>query len=266
MQRIHWPNTSEGLTIMAKTLEDVGVSSVLLPYGPEGQDFLLHMPDVFRSTNKIRMMLAVGAYAVTPEYLAKSFHSAQQYGKNRLDLNLVAGRYSEEFQQMAMEYYPRDPSEIDSHEKRVKMTRGWMEKFYFIMNKRKGSVDAFNTRLAVVGSSDLTINIANIYTDYIIITDWIFRDKITTSTPILVIDPLILNPGQDPSEIKYHNYQFKKDPHHPISGTFEEVIRQIKDISTQYNINEFMIHTDQENIDNLLKLVKYMTENNNILD
>jgi hypothetical protein len=246
---------------MAKALEDSEIVSVLLPYGPGGHDFSLYLPDVFRSTNKIKMMLAVGAYAVTPEYLAKTFYTMQAYGKDRISLNLVAGRYSEHFEQLATKYYPGDTSIMDSHEKRVLITEKWMEKFFNLIKDEDYKAD-----LAVVGSSDTTINIANNYTDYIIINGWMlggdYMQKITNSKPIMVIDPLILEPEQDESTIEYHDYKFTNKPDHPFKGTYEEVKKMFTDMSEQHNIEHFMIHTDQKDVTQILRLVKELSSTN----
>ena len=259
MQRIHWPNNSEGLVQMAKELEDANIESVLLPYGPGGQDFSMYLPDIFRSTKKIRMMLAVGAYAVTPEYLAKTFYTAQKFGENRVDLNLVAGRYSDEFEQRVVDGYPGDPSLVDNHTKRVAMTEKWMEKFVDIIKNER-----YTTKLAVVGSSETTIRIANNYTDYMIINGDILIDgklkQLSNTKPILVIDPLILEDGMTEDEVEYHDYKFLKKPQHFIKGTPQEVKEKIKNLAQQNNINDFMIHTDQKNIDSLLKLVKELSQ------
>lgn len=256
MQRIHWPCDSEGLRQMAQELEAAGIESVLLPYGPDGEDFSMYLADIFRETKKIRMMLALGAYAVTPEYASKTFFTAQKFGPNRLDLNLVAGRYDDFFAQMAFDYYPGDISIIDTHEKRVALTEKWMEKFY-----KKIKNEQYTARLAVVGSSDTTINIANTYTDYIIINNFDNLHKITNSKPILVIDPLILEEGQDESSVEYEDYKFTKK-NHSFVGTYEEVVLHLKNISDYHNINDFIVHTDQKDISKLLKLIKEMTENN----
>lgn len=259
MQRIHWPNNPEGLVRMARELEDANVESVLLPYGPGGQDFSMYMPDIFRSTKKIRMMLAVGAYAVTPEYLAKTFHTAQKFGDNRLDLNLVAGRYSEEFEQRVIDGYPGDSSLVDTHTKRVAMTEKWMEKFVELIKN-----EMYTTKLAVVGSSDTTIRIANTYTDYMIINGDILidgkRNELTNTKPILVIDPLILEDGETEDSVEYHDYKFLKKPQHFIKGTQAQVEEKIKTLAYENNINDFMIHTDQKNIDRILKVVKNLSQ------
>lgn len=259
MQRIHWPCDQYGMVEMAKTLEEANIVSVLLPYGPEGEDFSMFMPDVFRATKKIKMMLAVGAYAVAPEYVAKTFYTAQKFALNRLSLNLVAGRYSDHFEQMAINYYHLDPSIMNEHKKRVAITEKWMEKFTTIIEKERYKAD-----LAVVGSSDLTIDIANRYTDYIIINGWMLNDpqmkKITNAKPILVLDPLILENGQKEEDVQYNDYKFASTNHHPIKGTYEEVAKQILGMSQAYNINDFMIHTDQKDISQLLRLVKDLSD------
>lgn len=259
MQRIHWPNNPDGLVRMATELEDANVESVLLPYGPGGQDFSMYLPDIFRATKKIRMMLAVGAYAVTPEYLAKTFFTAQKFGDNRVDLNLVAGRYSDEFEQRVVDGYPGDSSLVDTHTKRVAMTEKWMEKFVDII---KG--ERYTTKLAVVGSSETTIRIANNYTDYMIINGDILIDgklsQLTNTRPILVIDPLILEDGMTDDQVEYHDYKFLKKPQHFIKGTYQEVAEQIIKLSNDTKINDFMIHTDQVNIESLLRLVKELSQ------
>lgn len=243
---------------MAKELEDAGVESVLLPYGPEGYDFSMHLPDIFRDTQKIRMMLAIGAYAVTPEYVAKTFFTAQEFGENRVDLNLVAGRYSDEFEQMAMNRFPGDKEMISSHTKRVALTEPWMDKFVEIVRNK-----TYTTRLAVVGSSETTIRIANKHTDYMIINgDVIFDGKIgqlTNTKPILVIDPLILEDGMTKDKVEYHDYKFKKN-HHFVEGTYDQVVEQILKFYNEFGINDFMVHTDQKDITQLLRLVKDLSQ------
>lgn len=258
MQRIHWPCDNEGLRQMAKELEDAGVESVLLPYGPEGQDFSMHLPDIFRDTQKIRMMLAIGAYAATPEYVAKTFFTAQQFGENRVDLNLVAGRYSDEFEQMAMNRFPGDKETISSHTKRVALTEAWMDKFVEIVRNER-----YTTRLAVVGSSETTIRIANKHTDYMIINGDVILDgkigQLTSTKPILVIDPLILEDGMTRDKVEYHDYKFTKNRHF-VEGTYDQVVEQILKFYSEFGIKDFIVHTDQKDITQLLRLVKDLSQ------
>ena len=259
MQRDHWPCTNAGLRQMAKELEDIGVCSVLLPYGPGTEDFVVHLPDIFRDTKTIRMMVAWGAYAVTPEYAIRTFDSIQAFGNSRTDLNLVAGRYSPEFENMAIEFYSGDPALIDTHEKRVMITKKWMEKFSKLVRNKE-----YKTKLAVVGTSDTTIEVANKYTDYIITTginlyNKEYMDKIKNCSILLVINPLIIEDGQDESSIEYDDSKFAVKGGHWPKGTYEEVKNTIIEIYENLNVKDFLLHTDQKDISQLTKLVKDIT-------
>lgn len=261
MQRDHWPCTNSGLRQMARELEDIGVCSVLLPYGPGAEDFMVHIPDIFRDTEKIRMMIAVGAYSVTPEYLIRTFDSVQVFGKSRLDLNLVAGRYVEEFENRAIESYPGDPELINTHDKRVALTEKWMDKFADLVRKKD-----YQTRLAVVGTSDITTSIANKHTDYIITTaanmyNKEYTDKITNCSYLLVINPLILQEGQSEEDIEYDDSKFALKGGHWPKGSYDEVLKTVKGITSEFGINDIMIHTDQKDISQIVRLVKELLEN-----
>jgi hypothetical protein len=260
MQRDHWPCTNSGLRQMAIELEDIGVCSVLLPYGPGAEDFMVHMPDIFRDTKNIRMMIAVGAYSVTPEYLIRTFDSVQVFGKSRLDLNLVAGRYVEEFENRAIDSYPGDPELVNTHDKRVAITEKWMDKFADLVRKKD-----YQTRLAVVGTSDITTDIANKHTDYIITTaanmyNKEYTDKITNCSYLLVINPLILQEGQSESDIEYDNTKFALKGGHWPKGNYQEVLQTVKSITSEFSVNDIMIHTDQKDISQIVRLVKELLQ------
>lgn len=262
--RFHWMhrqgsgNSSKELVETAQKLENANITSILLPYGPKSTDFLLHVPKILESTNQIKIMIALPAYAITPEYVLKTFLTMQQFGKDRLDINLVAGNYSKEIEEDILKNYPGDISLINSHEKRVNLTEIWMDKFY---NLAKG--EDFKTTLYVVGSSDKTIEVANKYADYLIMHSKLlndgYLDKVINAKVLLTIDPLIINPWEDISKVEYHKYDYTKEIKHPISGSFQEVYESIKTISNKFNINDFMIHTDQKNIKRILRLSKEIT-------
>lgn len=260
MHRNNWENSPEGLVQMAQQLEKAGVTSVLLPYSPEGIDFALHLPLIFQRTRKIRMMLAIAAYSTTPEYLSKTYQTLGFSARGRVDINLVAGKYEPDKFDMMMKYYPGDTSLVDDHDKRVELTEPWMEKF-FELSKEKD----FITKLCVVGSSDTTIRIADKFADYIIIADYQTNDhylsRLTNTKPILVIDPLVLDEGQSEEDVQYIQYKFTKQPDHSIKGTHDEVVAQIKEKVRQTGVNNFMILTDQVDLTKIYKVVQEFTSN-----
>jgi alkanesulfonate monooxygenase SsuD/methylene tetrahydromethanopterin reductase-like flavin-dependent oxidoreductase (luciferase family) len=258
MHRNGWENNKYDLIEMAKFLDEQGVISVLLPYGPEGLDYLLHVPGMLNNTNKLRFLMAIPAYAASPEYVAKTFRTMIQFNGHRLDLNLVAGNYDEDRAKLIMSDYPGDISHIDSHEKRVALTGLWIEKFNKIMSSGPWIVDYVSY---VVGGSDKTIEIANNHTDYLIINHSMLTEesmsRLVNTKPMLSIDPLILDGPED--EVKYNEYFYQKKNHHTIKGTYQEVLDQIRKISDKFKIYDFIVHTDQTDLDNIFKLMKELS-------
>lgn len=255
MHRNNWENSPDGLIQMAMELESAGITSVLLPYSPEGIDFALHLPLIFQKTRKIRMMLAIAAYSTTPEYLSKTYQTLGFNARGRVDLNLVAGKYEQDKFDMMMKYYPGDKSLVDDHDKRVELTEPWMENFVEVAKEKN-----FTTKLCVVGSSDTTMRIADKFADYIIIADYQMNDeylsRLKNTKPILIIDPLVLEEGESQNDVKYIQYKFTKEPYHSIKGTHNQVVEQIKKKSDETGVKDFMILTDQVDLTRIYKVIK----------
>lgn len=254
MHRNGWDNNKHDIVKMAVDLEKQNIESVLMPYGPNGLDYMLHVPNMMKATEKIRFMMALPAYAVTPEYAARTFWSMQAHGRGRLDLNLVAGNYGEEQAKEVLSDYPGNTEHIDTHEKRVALTELWIEKFINLLKDRD-----FKPVLYVVGQSDTTIRVANTYTDYLIINHSMLNhesmSKLSNVKPLLSIDPLIVDNPESMHKVEYYDYKYSKNNHHPISGTYEEVLAKIKQISEEFGINEFIVHTDQKDLTGIFRLI-----------
>jgi len=173
MWRRHWQinDSTENLDLkgilgMAKELDDANVKSVLLPYGPGGIDFSLVIQEALQKTNQLIMTIALPAYGVSPDYGAKIVDTLNQFAPGRIGVNLVAGRWGDEgngpSEKLVLDHYMHDSSLIDTLEKRVAISKVWMDKFMPLMERHK-----YKTHMAVVGSSDATIEIANKHTEYI---------------------------------------------------------------------------------------------------
>lgn len=268
MWRRHWQvNDStehldlKGILGMAQELDNANVKSVLLPYGPGGIDFSLVIQESLQKTNQLIMTIALPAYGTSPDYAAKIVDTLNQFAPGRIGVNLVAGRWGDEgngpSEQLVLDHYMHDPILIDTLAKRVAISAKWMEKFMNLMNTHQ-----HKTHMAVVGSSDTTIDIANKHTEYIYVDDnLLYKEQfkkidLTRVKPILIIDPLIINHPDDEKNIKYDKNAAPRKQHHHVKGSMVDVIRQIRKLSEQFEIYDFMIHTDQEDISQLLQLVK----------
>lgn len=267
MWRRHWQISDsienldlDGILRMAQELDGANVKSVLLPYGPGGIDFSLVIKDALEKTNQLIMTIALPAYGVSPDYAAKILETLNRFAPGRIGVNLVAGRWGDEgngpAEQLVLNHYMHDSSLIDTLEKRVAISKVWMDKVMALMKHHK-----HKTHMAVVGSSDTTIEIANKHCEYIYVDDNLLRRpeqyaKITNSKPILIVDPLIIEKPEDVDNVIYDENAPPRKQFHHIIGTHNEVVSAIKSISEKFNIYDFMIHTDQKDISKLLKLVK----------
>jgi DNA-binding Lrp family transcriptional regulator len=266
MWRRHWQvnDSTENLDLkgilgMAQELDGANVKSVLLPYGPGGIDFSLVIQEALQKTNQLIMTIALPAYGVSPDYAAKIVDTLNQFAPGRIGVNLVAGRWGDEgngpSEKIVLDHYMHDSSLIDTLDKRVAISAVWMDKFMNLMRNHK-----YKTHMAVVGSSNTTIEIANKHTEYIYVDDNLLYDeqfnKIKGPKPIVIIDPLIIDHPNDEQNVKYDKNAPQRKQNHHVKGTMEEVKQKIRAISEEYGVYDFMIHTDQEDISKLLKLVR----------
>jgi alkanesulfonate monooxygenase SsuD/methylene tetrahydromethanopterin reductase-like flavin-dependent oxidoreductase (luciferase family) len=268
MWRRHWQiNDSienldlNGILRMAQELDGANVKSVLLPYGPGGIDFSLVIKEALEKTNQLIMTIALPAYGTSPDYAAKICETLNRFAPGRIGVNLVAGRWGDEgngpAEKIVLDHYMHDSSLIDTLEKRVAISEVWMDKVMDLMKNHQ-----HKTHMAVVGSSDTTIRIANKHCEYIYVDDnLLFRDQfkkidLNRVKPIVIIDPLIVNTTDEEKNVKYDKNAPIRKQHHHVKGSLHDVVRQIKQISQQFGIYDFMIHTDQEDISKLLEMVK----------
>ena len=268
MWRRHWQiNDSienldlNGILKMAKELDGANVKSVLLPYGPGGIDFSLVIQEALQKTDQLIMTIALPAYGVSPDYAAKICETLNRFAPGRIGVNMVAGRWGDEgngpSEKLVLDHYMHDSSLIDTLDKRVAISAVWMEKVQALMKFHKDK-----THMAVVGSSDTTIDIANKHCEYIYVDDnLLFRDQfkkidLDKVKPIVIIDPLITTHPDDEKHVRYDKNAPVRQQHHLIKGKLVDVVAQIRNLSQQFGIYDFMIHTDQEDISKLLDMVK----------
>lgn len=268
MWRRHWQiNDSiehldlNGILKMAQELDSANVKSVLLPYGPGGIDFSLVIKEALEKTNQLIMTIALPAYGTSPDYAAKIVDTLNKFAPRRIGVNLVSGRWGDEgndkSEKIVVDHYMHDPSLIDTLAKRVAISAVWMDKFMDLMDAHE-----HKTHMAVVGSSDTTIGIANKHCEYIYVDDnLLFKDQfkkidLDRVKPIVIIDPLITTHPDDEKHVRYDKNAPVRQQNHLIKGKLVDVVAQIRNLSEQFGIYDFMIHTDQEDISKLLDMVK----------
>lgn len=81
----------EYLENLSARLEKAGYESVLLVYHSKVPDFLTKAVRVMSEKQKLKYMVAVRTYAISPEYMAMICQSINEMAPNKIILNVVSG-------------------------------------------------------------------------------------------------------------------------------------------------------------------------------
>lgn len=76
---------------LSEKLEDIGFTGILFPWGSMGDDYFTHIANKMDVTKKIKYMVAIRPYAVSPQYLCKVNRSMNKISNNRILINFVTG-------------------------------------------------------------------------------------------------------------------------------------------------------------------------------
>lgn len=145
-------NSIEHLSMLSEKLEKSGYHSILFVYHSKENDFLTKSVRIMSATQKIKYMIAVRTYAISPEYLSMICRSINEIAPNKIMLNIVSGDLHEE--ETSVSDIVDIVDLIDSQDKRIDYTDRWMSKFI----NMKQDID-----IVMGGHSEKTISIANKY-------------------------------------------------------------------------------------------------------
>ena len=269
MHRFDFGNTEKELIYMAETLEKSKAYSVLLTYSFGSPDFVPFLPGMIKSTKKLKFMLALRSYTLSPEYAIRIFQTMKNNYGSRLTFNLVAGKMVEHEEKEAIEMYNFDKSLIDTVDKRIDLADKWADKFFNFYSKKNLKPPISYT----IANSPITLDLANRWTEYAIVHEGRLEEsvnKLKNTKIVLTIDPLIRETKEElDQDIEYRKQSWNTNlgekpvvlekQHHSIKGNMEEVKQQILEISKKYGVEDFMIVTSQKDISSLLKLMEEMS-------
>jgi len=272
MHRFDYGDSEIELVQMARDLQRAKAYSVLLTYSASSEDYVPFLQSMIRVSKHLKFMMAFRAYTMSPEYAIRFFNTMKKHYGDRVTFNLVAGKMLEDEQKEAMDMYNFDESLISTIEKRIELADKWADKFF---NKMGDKAPVSYT----IANSPMTIDLANKWTDYAIINDSGLEEsklkesinKLKNTKIVLIIDPLIRETKEElDQDIEYHYQEWTPNKlekpyilekrEHLIRGSMEEVKQEIRDISKEYGIDDFMIVTSQKNISSLLRLMEEMSD------
>ena len=147
-----------GLDTNPKSLKDItvraseaGFYSMLMTYHSRQEDFWIKSAKIIDDSIKMKMMIAIRTYAISPEYCAMMVAASNSLSKNKIVLNVVAGDLHKDETSVADVIDINDL--IATSQDRVAYTTKWLDKFR--------SLDIIKNQIpeiVISGTSEKSIN------------------------------------------------------------------------------------------------------------
>ena len=265
--KFHWMDrggmsSPEEINSLAKQLDYYGYYSLLLTYHSLQPDLLLKSALAANNIEKIKFMIAVRTYSISPEYLSMIYGSYNELFKDRLMFNIVSGDIHSE--ERSLENIPMFSEYLNTPEKRLEYTEQWIDKFInlnniwgtpeFIMSGHSDKTKLMCSKLNITHLAML-----NMYMDDLNNTNRIINNKQMISMSIVVTNTVL--------EAKnFINNLSDAEKQWTICGTKDYVKDEIKKL---YNlgVNEIILSRCQadDNIHLTHELVKEIINNYNFV-
>lgn len=205
--------------------------SVLFVYHSKENDFLTKAVRIMSKDQKIKYMIAVRTYAISPEYLSMMCRSANEIDNDRLMLNIVSGDIHEE--ETSIIDLVGISEMVDSVEKRLDYTDQWMSKFTIMTP----GID-----IVMGGHSQKTIDLANKYNaiPLSMVNKFLMLKKKADKKQMVCLGAIITDTEED-AEIFHEKHLDIHDISVYVYGTKENFKSKIKYLES-IGVTDILIH------------------------
>ncbi|CAB5218132.1 Luciferase-like domain containing protein [uncultured Caudovirales phage] len=224
-------------------LEQTGYQSALLTFHGKEEDPFIKAASMIDKFNKIKFMVAIRPYALTPMYCSMMCKSFNSLSNNRLILNIVNGTFDEDTEDFELNS-SIDQRRLEAH------------------NFAQKLLDETQVDLAFSGSSDQTIKNSidfgkiNISMLSLINNEWssiLLKNKITP----MVRSFIIVKKTSQEALLELKQIDVPRLSNNTIAGSKEEVIDKLNSLA-ELGINDFMVSNlyginDSESIHELVR-------------
>jgi len=142
----------EDISTLSKEIDGYGYYSTLLVYHSRMPDNFIKVARALSKNEKVKYMLAIRTYAISPEYMAMICKSFSEIADNKLMLNIVSGDIHKD--ENTINDLVMISELLDTPEKRLVYTKQWMDKFLNIKDFDK------KPEIVMSGHSDITRSMA----------------------------------------------------------------------------------------------------------
>lgn len=262
--RFHYMERGMGYSIddiktLANKLEDSNYYSVLLTYHSNNADFLTKSLLACDNILKLKFMIAIRTYAISPEYMAMICRSYNDSFPNKIMLNVISGDIHDD--ENSVENIVMFKNELSTPESRLPYTEEWTEKFLQISKKW------YTPEIIMAGHSDKTREMCNkfgfthaaaldMHLNYIK-----KENAIVNQGQMVAFSILIRDTDQEAQDFLSKSTEPGAD-RWTIAGSEKYVIQKLNELKS-LGITDFLISKSMydEEEHRVHKLIKYITTN-----
>jgi len=240
----------ESLKRLLIQLERNGYYSVLYVYHSQQSANWIKAARVVDKSQKIKHMIAVRPYSVSPEYFVMMYDAFEEICKDRIMFNIVPGRLLNDENVTENSLYISEL--IDTVEKRIDYADKWLEKVTSIKKIPE---------LVVAGIGDKSLDLANKYADYSVFTVELYnrdRERVNLNVKkMCMVNFLIRDTYEEAEQAAQSLTPDKKS--RTFYGTKESILEQVKELEAS-GVTDIMIRK-YPNDNKFYKIHEFVKEN-----
>jgi alkanesulfonate monooxygenase SsuD/methylene tetrahydromethanopterin reductase-like flavin-dependent oxidoreductase (luciferase family) len=238
----------KALKNLSTVLEDSGYHSVLLTFHSQQADYFVKSAAALNPGDKLKYMIALRPYHVSPQYCSMMTNAYSQIDKNRLVFNWVAGDFHTRDDEPELEFDVFGESEIiDTIQKRTTYLRKFVNMYKLYCPT------AIRPPMVFSGSSDYSLETARMFKSTSLCMLDTYRDNIEKfygiESRMVSANVTILESDKDIEE--YRQNVIAVNPRHinfSIVGDYQTVKQKIIELKNE-KITDLLLFTDSPNLD-----------------
>jgi alkanesulfonate monooxygenase SsuD/methylene tetrahydromethanopterin reductase-like flavin-dependent oxidoreductase (luciferase family) len=236
-------------------LNSFGYDSALTVYHSTIPDYWIRISNILDLNNKIKHMVAIRPYAISPEYCAMMCEAFNIIQSNRLILNVVAGDLHKD--ETSIDDVLEINDLIRTYEDRVLYTKKWLNKFVNLKTLKN------KPEIIVSGTSNQSIENANMYADgHLCVFDNYFNNiypRVHTKKKMISCVVIIRDSAQEAEEFLNNNLTGSAKSS-ALYGTEDEVLDRVAYLQN-LGVTDIMISQAPKDMepDKIHKMVKRFT-------
>jgi len=248
----------ENLKNIISYLDNFGYYSMLVVYHSRINDNWIKAARVVSKNQKIKFMIAMRTYAISPEYFSMMYNAFEEIVPNKLIFNIVSGDLHADENSINDVLLIND--EINTVEKRVAYTKKWMEKL-----KNINLIENM-PEFIMAGASDETLKNASEIADCCLIMYNTFIDnpeRLKNNKNIMLSMAMVIRDSKEEADIFFQTLK-ENEKTWTLCGTETDILEKIKYLK-ENGITDILItrHKEDQMPEKIHNFILKINEGNN---